>query len=282
LDETSSGGGAVMNVFKFEDYKDLALGIGAERKGGARGLLSRMSRDTRISATTLSYVFKGKRELTPEQAIAIAIYLQLGGMEQEYFLTLVDRQRAGTPLLRAHLDRKLAEIRREAEKIENRLPHDRILEPELASIFYSMWYYSAIRNLTATANGKSALSIAKALDLPLDLVKQVLEFLVGAGLCTVEGGSYGLGPRSLVIGKQDKMVHRMHIDWRQLTISRLQRTKATSDDEVCLTMPCALSDSGQKKLRKLLLDTIERAGAIVDECKEEHVSYLCLDLFRLT
>ena len=271
-----------MNTFAYADYKELVMGLAQSTQGGARGFLTRLSKATRISATTLSDVFRGKRDLTPEQALGVGTFLGLAGLELDYFLALVDRQRAGTPALRAHLDRRLADLRKQADLIEHRLPHDRVLGEEEKFTFYSMWYYSAIRNLTATPMGKTPAQIAKALELPLDLVEHALAFLVRAGLCVEQGGAYGIGPKSLVIGKGDPLVHRMHIDWRQLTISRLQRLKATADDEVCLTMPCSLSAQGQKKLRKLLLDTITRAGEIVDSSKEEHVAYLCLDLFRLT
>ena len=93
----------------------------------------------------ISHVLSGQAELTPEHAEGLARFWDLSLHEGEYFLELVAHKRAGTPGLRARLERRLAEIQAAWEKQSTTFA----AEPtqDRARVCYRSWKHSAVHLL---------------------------------------------------------------------------------------------------------------------------------------
>jgi len=73
-----------MNIFNYLSYREyLKVRIDA-LPGGGRGELLRIAKSVGIHSSILSQVFQGHRELTPEQAVAVADYFELTSIETRY------------------------------------------------------------------------------------------------------------------------------------------------------------------------------------------------------
>lgn len=78
-----------------------------EHGRGGRGMMAELARAARVHPTMISHVFHHDADLSPEQALRLAVYLQLDEEETERFFHLVMHARAGTEEARQYFRRKL-------------------------------------------------------------------------------------------------------------------------------------------------------------------------------
>lgn len=144
--------------------------------------------------------------------------------------------------------------------------------------FYSQWYYSAIRLMTAVPGYQTPEEISKYLDLPISQINRVLQFLVTYGLCLQENGFYHIGPNSTHVHVDDPLVTRHHINWR---LRSIERFNFLTPSEFCLTLPNAISDKYIKMIRKELLEVTTKITSLVDESPAENLTCLNIDFFKV-
>lgn len=268
---------ARMSVFHFSNYKEFVREWVREARGRGRGQYRAIAGHLRVHTSLISHVFRGSKDLTSEQACALADFLGLPELEADYFMGLVERDRAGTDPLRRALERRLAGLREKNRQLEYRVPVASSLTREEQSIFYSQWYYSAIR-LTASLDGfDDATSIANRLQLPVHLVESEIAFLVSAGLLQRVGDRYSLATKRTHIGSSSPLASAHHRNWRAKAMSLYDRM--TSKD-FAFTAPMALSSDDLERIRELLVNLVQDATRIVEASPCETVAVLNIDLLE--
>lgn len=270
-----------MTIFEFDDYKKFVDARIKDYPSGGRGVFKLMAEAMKVPRSTLSQVFNGERDLTFEQAIDLAGFLELSSLETDFFMALVERSRAGNPRLKAFAERKIDNLRQKSKTLSGRIPKKAIVTEKEKAVFYSEWYFSAIRMMSNVPDYDTIPALAAHLGLPLGRVKQVMEFLVSCGLCVQEKNGYKMGPSSTHIGAEDPLVFRHHQNWRQQSIKRFVEYPYLEDDELALSMPCTISPEAMAQIRKSLMDSILKITEQVDASKEEHLAFLNIDLLRI-
>ncbi|MCB0362892.1 MAG: TIGR02147 family protein, partial [Bdellovibrionales bacterium] len=100
-----------MDVFEFKDYKEfINRTIEAMPKKGY-GTYRKIAHHLSINSVMVSQIFKGDRHLTSEQAHRISEFFGLNELATDYFILLVQIQRAGTHTYKSRLEKKLEELR---------------------------------------------------------------------------------------------------------------------------------------------------------------------------
>lgn len=270
-----------MTIFEFEDYKKFVDARIKDYPSGGRGVFKLMAEAMKVPRSTLSQVFNGDRDLTFEQAIDLAGFLELSVLETEFFMALVERSRAGNARLRAFAEKKIETLREKSKTLSGRIVKKIYVTDKEKNAFYSEWYYSAIRLLCSVPELDSVPALSAHLGLPLGRTKQVMEFLLGCGLIVQEKNGYKIGPSSTHIGNEDPLVFRHHQNWRQQAIRRFTEYPYLEDDELCFTMPCTTDPDTMAKLRKSLLDAIVKITEQIDASKEAHLAFMNIDLLRV-
>jgi len=95
-----------MTIFEFKDYKLFVRHVINTKPILGRGSVKKMAESLRVHPSLISQVLKGTKEFTAEQANEVAVFLNLNELETEYFLCLVDIERAGTARLKTFLQNK--------------------------------------------------------------------------------------------------------------------------------------------------------------------------------
>lgn len=85
-----------MRVYDFDDYKDFVRERIQSMPKRGHGQYLKISQFLNIHSTMVSQIFKGSAQMTPEHSLKFCEYLGLNEMETDYFLILVQRERAGT------------------------------------------------------------------------------------------------------------------------------------------------------------------------------------------
>lgn len=268
-----------MNIFECADYKTAIRTFVSSLPRQGRGELGRIARAARIHPTLVSQVLHGTKHLTLEQACMLTEHMGLNDLESDYFLGMVEFARAGSDKLKHRIRQRLDALRSTSMEIKNRLPKARkdLTESEQA-IFYSDWYYSAVRLLTSISGFKNAEAIAVKLALPRTTVGKVISFLIESGLCVLRGDALEMGPKRTHIAKDSAFIRAHHRNWR---LRSMQKLDIAEQADLFFTAPLTVSTSDADRLRRRLLDLIAEAGAIVDPSSPEEMHCLNIDFFKM-
>ena len=268
------------SLFEYLDYKAfLKDWIQAQPRNG-RGQLLKIAKQLAISSVSVSHIFSGPRHLSAEQALDLSEHLGLSELETEFFSLLVDHARAATVKLRSRIAKKIEVQRAKAQDLKSRVAQDQELDESARAIFYSSWFYSGVRILTSIARFDSEGAIAERLSLSTGQVREILRFLTQYGLCREEEGRYSIGPKKTHLGSDSPLVTRHHANWRLKAIENM-RAKDIEKEELFYTGPMTLSREDMLKVRKELVDVVDRAIKIVGPSPSEEMACLNIDWFKL-
>jgi len=270
-----------MIVFEYEDYKTYVVDRLQEMPDRGRGQFTQIARHLRAPPSTISLVFGGDRDLTPDQASDLCVYFGMSEHETDYLLSLVELSRAASKSLKENLRRRLSAIKKEAAEVKSIVSVDKVLGLNDKFIFYSDWCYSATRLLTSCQDCSEPFQISQRLGIPLNRVNEILQFLIVTGLCLKEGSRLKMGPRSTHIAADDPLVFRHHKNWRELSLNRLTQNRSLEVSELSFTCPCSISTESMERIKKELLLAIEKVDMEMEKSKEDFVAYLNIDFFRM-
>lgn len=266
------------SVFGFTDYKQFVRSLVETRDERRRGQYRAMATHLRVHASLLSHVFRGPKNLTPEQACALAEFLALGELEADYLVALVERARAGSAALERALDRRLRMLRERHLQIEHRLPESKTLTLRQQATFYSQWYFSAVRLATSLDEASSAESIAARLRLPIDCVERALAFLVSAGLLERRGERYAMVAKRTHIGATSPLAAVHHRNWRTRAMAMYDDIKPS---DFVFSSAIALSKEDLIKVRELLAQAVANVAEIVEPSTSETLAVFSIDFLEL-
>lgn len=236
-----------------------------------------MAEALRVSAALVSQVVNGDKHLSPELAIQVADHMALGARETDFFLLLVDFERAGSHRLRELLRARVEEARSEARKVSSRITVDRELDAETRATYYSSWTYTGVRNLTAIAEYATVDSLCAKLALPKAVVARVVSFLVENGLCRVaENGQLTYVPAWTHVGNDSRLVVKHHQNWRVRALTKMEEARP---DDLFFTSPMSMSAETAASVRTKLLETIAAVQTEVKPSPSEVVRCFNLDWF---
>lgn len=268
-----------MQIFDFTNYKAFVRARVAEMPRKGRGEFARIAQALRMHTTSVSQVFRGDKDLSPEQAARLCRHWELTELESDYFLNLVELARAGAVELQALIRGRLEKIRKISHDLSHRVPKDRVLSEAERALFYSNWYYSAIRLLSDIPSTQTAESIASRLNLPRSLVAEALEFLLRVGLVVEERGRLRMGPKRTYLVANSLLVQRHHANWRQQAIARYERMD--NERDLALTSPMTLSQDDALRVREVLVKTVEDIMRINTKSPSEELHVLNIDWLKL-
>lgn len=243
-----------------------------------RGEFRRIADQLKIHTTLVSQIFNGKKSLTEEQASNLCAYMGLNALETDYFLKLVQFERAGNEALRAIYRRHLQAIRNQSQEIKSRVPESKQLTEQDRAVYYSSWQYSFVRLLTSIEDFRTPERIAGRLNLSLSRVQEILSFLVSRGLCLQKDGIYRRTDQNTHVGADDALVKRHHQNWRVKALELQERLRI---DDLVFTAPVSLSEEDFEKIREILLNTISEIAKTVEKSPSKNIAYLGIDWIRI-
>ncbi len=267
-----------MSIYQYQDYKIYVNDRLKSLPKSGHGEFGRMARRLGVSSTLISQTFRSSKHLSLELAADLADYLGLDAEETEYFILLVNYQKAGSHNLREKLKDRLKRTQTTMLQLEKRMKKDVELNEEIKSIFYSGWVYSGIRNLTAIKGYNQIEKIATRLNLPLPLVKSAIEFLIENGLCAVKNGEIVIGSKRTYLGPGSPHTVRHHMNWRLRAMEKMLEPSRNAN--VHYTFPMSLSAAVADQIREELPSFVEKISKWVGPSESETVRCLNIDWFE--
>lgn len=276
LEVMKPSGGTAVSLISCKTITDFLRAHLSRLPKGGRGELSRIARHLRVTTTLVSQIFAGQKCFTAEQAHALLPFLGLTGLEAEYFVYLVQWERAGTAELKKFWSRKMEELRQQSLQVVRRVSTDRALTEAERATFYSSPLFSAVRLYCSIEPGKSAEEISQRFGLSRTRTSKILKFLTETGLCVAAGSRYRMGAQKTHLESDSPHLPRHHANWR---LKALQRSEGLARDELMYTAPVSLSQKDFRLLREEMVQFIQRFLEKVHASPAEEVACFQLDFF---
>jgi uncharacterized protein (TIGR02147 family) len=266
------------SIFEFDNYRKFLEACLNKMPHKGYGQMTRMAEALAVHPSLISQVLKEHKGLTTDQAAGLADFLGLGELEAEYFVLLVQLERAGQETARALYRKQIRRVLDQAQSLSRRVTAESKLSESQRATFYSDWAYSAIRQASAIAGVDTVEKIQRYLGLPRRRVQALMEFLVNAGLCKISGtGRVKVGPASTHLESTSPWVRAHHTNWRQRAIHAQDGARAGN---LHYTAPLTLSKRDAIVIREKLIQWIKEVNAIVDPSPSEALYCLNLDWFQ--
>jgi uncharacterized protein (TIGR02147 family) len=240
--------------------------------------MSQLARFLGVHTTLISQVIKELKSLTTDQAAKSAEFLGLNELETEYFVLLVQLDRAGNSAAKDLFKKQIKRVKDQSQNISKRIKSEKKLTDEQRAVFYSDWAYSAIRQAVVLPGISDLNSISAFLGLPRKRVQKILDFLLQTGLCKTSGGKLNVGPSSTHVEAGSPWVRVHHMNWRQKAIQSLDKE---NPEHLHYTSPLTIAAKDADLVRERIIQLIEQINTIVDPSPSEELFCLNLDWFKL-
>lgn len=265
-------------VFDFTDYKEFVNTWVLNQPKKGRGEFLAMARSMKVHTTLVSQIFKGSRDLSLEQADALADHLRLSSSERRYFFDLVNFARAGTKKLQAFYLHGLKEQKREADRLRKRLKVKRELTDAEKAVFYADALYSYIHLLTYLPEMNTVEKIARRVKRSRETVEDVLNFLVSADL--VKKTTAGFQPSSMTthVDAHSPYVLMHHRNWR---LKAMERQGQRDPEDLFYSGQLTMSRADFDRCKEVLRKCLEEIYKIMEPSESEEVFNFNFDFYPL-
>lgn len=267
-----------MKIYKYDDYKKWVNDQVQSMAKGGRGQYRRMAEHLNTNSAIITQVFKGERELTPEQAILLADYFGISKSERQFLILLVNYSRAGSFKYKKILKEEIEVLRLASTKIITHIPQNLTLSTQAKLIFYSNWHYVAIWSLTAIEGLNTIEAIAARLKLSKKRIRDAVEFLSQHSLINEMNSKLYVGPTLLHLEEDSPLISQHHQNWRLQAFQKYSEPKL---NDAFYTAPVTLSEKDAKILREKVLQFISESVNLIKDSPSEKLYCLCLDWFEV-
>lgn len=263
-------------LYSYNSYKSIMDDrlLGSEK----RGQLSRASEYLNCQRSYLSRVISDKEHLTPDQAYLICQFWKLTTSEREYFITLVDYERAGHPEFKSFLKAKIIEMKKKYESIQERTQRQSFVTDNLQLQYFSSWISCALQFLTMIPQLQTVQALSERLSLKPQIVSDYLSQLQKQDLVEFKNNKWINKSNNFHLPKESPLVVLHHQNWRNRATLDAQNIQS---DHIHFTGVYTVSITDYHRIKEMLLSFIADTNLLVgpSEC-EEGIALTC-DLFRI-
>lgn len=260
-------------------YRDIVnsfLGVVNERR--PRGAIKALSEALGCHSTFIALVLKGNADFSLEQAMKVCEHYRFSGPETEFFICLLQRDRAGTPLLKSFFQKQLNQLLENRMDIEKRLNAKEVELFQKEVTYFGSWIYQTVHAVTQMS-GQNMASISKLLKVPIEEVQTVLSFLENMGLVQKEGSSWVSTNNFLHLSKDSSLIKHLHLTWKTKLLADLQSGRPLEGTHYSGAI--TISESDYRNVREVLIESLGKIRTITQKSNSEKVCILSMDCYEL-
>lgn len=266
------------HLFEYKNYINfLSSRFGEEfnRSGKKKAFANHIG----CQSSFLSQVLMKKANLSLEQGIRANTYFNHTESESQYFMLLLQKEKAGNLELRKYFEAQLQIILDDQLKMHSRVKNFSEVNENIQGQYYSSWKYQAIQTLLSIKKLQNPESLCHYLSLPQKEVLEILEFLVKNNLAVREGNRYLIGPTHIHLSDRSNFLRQHHMNWRLRAMDALE--SKTNSADLHYSAAITLSKADAIQLRKMILENISDYLKLIRTSNEEAGFAICIDLFEI-
>ena len=266
-----------MSIFKYHNFRKYLKSVQYQLPKNGRGAITQWAQVIQATPTLMSQILIGNKSMSLEMCDRLATHLQLSEKEKDFFILLVEFDRAGTKSLKDYFLKKISTMQDESRYLKNQIQGITELPAEVKAIYYSQWVYAGIRNLVACAKIANIESISEELNLPREIVANVIDFLVKHQLIVSAKHGWEPGSQSTFVSADSPLVYKHHQNWR---LKGIQQMDLRSKEDLFYTSPMSLSVELAKDLRSRIVQIIQEFQKDIGPSESQVVRCLNIDWFE--
>lgn len=268
-----------LTPFKFSDYKSYIKTWLSNQPHQGHGLKSVLAKAAQCNPAYMTQVLSDEAQLSLEQAERLHKVFGLSSEELEFFLLLVEKERAGTSSLRDFFNKKIAAILKQRAQLKNRIQSSVDLTKDVQVKYFSSWIYAAVHVATTIPRLNSMALIAKELKLEQATVREALQFLERHGLIEQSEKSFKPGQARMHLPHDSDLISKHHQNWRVESLKALGNIKET---DLHYSSIVSISKKDFIVIREILLNTIQASKETIRSSSEEILASFCVDFFNVS
>lgn len=268
-----------LSPYNFNNYKLFILEwINNQPKNG-HGIKTVIAQHTSCNPAYVTQVLNGDAHFSLEQIEKLRTLLGLNLEEFDFFLLLVEKDRAGTNSLKKYFNDKIELKKIERKKIENRVKNQAPLAKEVETKYFSTWMYAAVHAALTISRMQDPKVIAYQLKLHENKVREIINYLLQAGIIIVSKNGYETGEVRIHLSQDSDSGSRHHSNWR---LQAMGAYDLKNEAHIHYSSVVSISQSDVHLIRETILSSIEKAKGIIRESKEETIYSFCVDFFKVS
>lgn len=294
IDKTPALPSKSASIYDFQHYRDFIRSeMGRNQSQKNRGKIKDLSVALACHPTYVSQVLADKAHFSIEQALGFCHYVKLNEEESEFFLNLLNRDRAGNQMTRNHYHRLIQNHLKKRQILKNRF--QKTQSRPLSSLefatqsstylqgalnYYETWIPQAIHMICQVERFRTPIAIAQALQLPIQKVNHVLKALEAIGLVKTKSGQIEVIVDSIHLDKKSPFHARYLGHWRIKTIEDLNTLK--DPNALNYTSLFTASEQTLQEIREMIVKHLATVRDKIAPSPSEQLCVYNLDFYKLT
>ena len=267
----------VPSVFEYE-VPSAFLESALSSKAFGRGSRSKLAEHLGVQGSFISLVLSEKTALTVEQGLRVASFFKLEEDETDFFILLLQIDRAGSVELKEHFTKKKKAILKRRENIKNRIQVHGALSIEDQLIYYSNALYSIVHILTAIPEFQTIAKISEAVRLSPTELEPYLKFLLSREFIEKEGSRIKIGKMRVHLPSGSPALPQHHTHMRVQAIQSLGHYRP---HDLHYSGVLAILPNDYEKVRELSLRFLADCEKLLSKSKPGIPAILNLDWFKI-
>lgn len=146
-----------------------------------RGTKAKIAQELACQPSYVSQVLNGQSFFSAEQALKVSRFFKLNRLEEEYFMTLLQVDRAGTKELSDYYDYRREEILEKSKLVENQMEYDKLSDANTIA-FLNDWRHIQVRSLVEIPKYQYEKPLQKKLGVDDGEFSKIMGFMYETGL----------------------------------------------------------------------------------------------------
>lgn len=265
------------DIYSFDNYKDYLREV-ISNSEISWGYISKMADAAGCQRSYLSRSLNSKVHLTMDHAFHIARFLSLNEGETDFFMCLVEVERAATPEYRQKVISRLKQIKEEQLDLHKLSKRPQVNLGEKEFIYYSNWIMSALHIIVSIPEFQTTRAIAEKLQIDLQMAESFLQQLVEFNLIRKEGKKWIFSSGEIHVPKNSPLVHLHHNNWRQRAILDSQKMQT---DGIHYTVVQSMDQKAYDEIQNQFLKLIRFATKVAGPAPSKELICMTCDFFKV-
>ena len=272
-----------MENYNFRDYRLLIKDHYLKLHGKEFGMISKLSKICGCHGPYISRVLKKEADLSLEQANNLCEFFKWSEEYSDFFLLLVQAERAGSIELKARLNRKINRIidsKNRVSKIieEENLAHNAQNEIEFSSIYYQNCLNALVHMASGLEKIKNVDDLTNLLNFSREEISQCLDFLKKYDVVKQKNGDL-FDNRRLHLSKQSPFLISHHRNWRNRADQNLQKN---NPNDIHYTSLFSVNKEDYLNIKNMIVAFIDQSRKVIRSSENEtQIVNLNLDYYLL-
>ncbi len=267
-----------ISVFRYSDYREFLAQYLAIRRGGEKGVQTKMAGVIGCQPAYVSKVLTKEAHFSLEQAERVSFFCNHIDEERDFFMCLVQHNRASTIHLKKYFSNQLQHLKIKNQDLKEHMKLERVEDLETQLKYYSHWSIVAIHVLLTIPGFRTRGAIGSQLNLSVADVNSAIDFLKSKGMVEENSGELSVGQVALHLGADSLVVKQHHYNWRIKAMDSIARGLR---EDLHYSSVVSVSEVDKERFRADLIKWIANFRKDVSESKEEGLAAIAIDFYNL-